>query len=85
MTSGYQLNEENDNERTTTSAASVTAATSAADTQVDSVGSGGCDIAEHIRKFVFTNQRASPSETGVAAEPVENLEIQIPEVNIHIS
>ncbi|XP_036328531.1 methyltransferase-like protein 23 [Rhagoletis pomonella] len=79
MTSGYQLNEENDKERTT-SAASVTAATSAADTQIDSVGSGGSDIAEHIRKFVFTNQSASASENGVAAESVENLEIKIPEL-----
>ncbi|XP_054743448.1 histone-arginine methyltransferase METTL23 [Anastrepha obliqua] len=81
MTSGYQQNEGTDNEQTTASTTTVTATTSSANTQIDSACSGSSgDIAEHIRKFIFTNQSASVAESGATAEPLEKLEIKIPEL-----
>ncbi|CAD6996128.1 methyltransferase-like protein 23 [Ceratitis capitata] len=87
MTSGYQLNEDSDNEQhlatTTTVVAetTVTAATSTANIQVAGVASGsGNDVPEHIRKFVFTNQKGNADEGEASDEPIETIEIQIPEI-----
>uniref|UniRef100_A0A0K8V9G7 Methyltransferase-like protein 23 n=1 Tax=Bactrocera latifrons TaxID=174628 RepID=A0A0K8V9G7_BACLA len=81
MTSGYQVSEESDNEQTTTAVATVTATTSTAGTQIASVGAGSNEIPEHIRKFVFTNQKTEiSSDTTALTEPLEKVEIQIPEL-----
>uniref|UniRef100_A0A034V5W7 Methyltransferase-like protein 23 n=1 Tax=Bactrocera dorsalis TaxID=27457 RepID=A0A034V5W7_BACDO len=81
MTSGYQVSEESDNEQTTTAVATVTATTSTAGTQIASVGAGSNEIPEHIRKFVFTNQKTGiSSDTTALTEPLEKVEVQIPEL-----
>ncbi|XP_014097783.2 histone-arginine methyltransferase METTL23 [Bactrocera oleae] len=81
MTSGYQVKEESDNEKTATAVTTVTATTSTAGTQIASVGAASKEIPEHIRKFVFTNQKTeNSSDTSDLTEPLEKVEVQIPEL-----
>ncbi|XP_067635650.1 histone-arginine methyltransferase METTL23-like [Eurosta solidaginis] len=80
MTSGYQLNEGNGNEHTI-STATVTAPTTNIDSISNSIGCGSSsDIAEHVRKFLFTSQYTSPIETETLAAELDKLEIKIPEL-----
>lgn len=81
MTSGYQVSEDSDNEQTTTAVATVTATVSTAGTQIGSIGVGNHEIPEHIKKFVFTNQKTGNSgDTCSLTETLEKVEIQIPEL-----